>query len=260
MTAVAWAPHLRACLLTGAVLAAAAVSSCTQAPVTGREQLILISEEQATQLGAEAWQQIKSEQPASQDDAAQQRVQRIGREVAAASGAEGVDWEFVLFQDETPNAFALPGGKIGVNSGMLKIAQTDDQLAAVLGHEVGHVVARHPSEQMSQSAAIQTALGAAGVGDEAVGQLVQMATGVGQLSFSRSAEAEADRIGLQYMARAGYNPEAAVTLWQNMQAATAQGGQPPEFLSTHPNPEHRIEDIKAALPEVMPIYRSNSNR
>jgi predicted Zn-dependent protease len=140
---------------------------------------------------------------------------------------------------------------------MLKIARTDDQLATVLAHEVGHVVARHPAEQMSQSAAIQTALGASGFGDEAVGQLVQMATGVGQLSFSRTAEAEADRIGLQYMARAGYNPEAAIALWENMEAATAQAGQPPEFLSTHPNPAHRIENIRAALPEVMPVYRAN---
>jgi len=256
--AVARTPSPRALSLVGAALTAGLLSACAQAPVTGREQLMLVSEEQADQLGAEAWQQIKAEQPASKDSAAQQRVQRIGEKVAAASGAKGVDWEFVLFQDDTPNAFALPGGKIGVNSGMLKIAETDDQLAAVLAHEVGHVVARHPSEQMSQSAAIQTALGASGIGNEAVGQLVQMATGVGQLSFSRSAEAEADRIGLEYMARAGYNPEEAIALWQNMAAATAQAGRPPEFLSTHPNPEHRIENIRAALPQVMPVYRANS--
>src|SRR3546814_3388020 len=132
----------------------------------------------------------------SSDKAARARVQQIGERVAAASGAEGIDWEFQLFEEPTPNAFALPGGKIGVNSGMLQVAESDDQLAAVLGHEVGHVVARHPSEQMSQSAAIQTALGTAGLGEGAVGALVQMATGVGQLSFSRSAGAEADRIGL----------------------------------------------------------------
>lgn len=248
---------LRAALFTVPVLAATLVAGCAQAPVTGREQLMLVSEEQANQLGAEAWQQIKAEMPVSQDSAAQNRVQRMGQRIAAASGAEGIDWEFVLFEDETPNAFALPGGKIGVNSGLLKIAKTDDQLATVLAHEVGHVVARHPAEQMSQSAAIQTALSASGIGDEAVGQLVQMATGVGQLSFSRAAEAEADRIGLEYMARAGYNPEAAIALWQNMAAATAETGQPPEFLSTHPNPEHRIENIRAALPEVMPVYRAN---
>src|SRR3546814_11545573 len=112
---------------------------------------------------------------------------------------------------------------------MLQVAESDDQLAAVLGHEVGHVVARHPSEQMSQSAAIQTALGTAGLGEGAVGALVQMATGVGPLSFSRSAEAEADRIRLDYMAPAGHAPHAALPLWQTSEAATARSGPPPHF-------------------------------
>src|SRR3546814_5142538 len=111
----------------------------------------------------------------SEDKAARARGQLIGGRVAAASGAEGSDWEFQLFEEPTPNAFALPGGKIGVNSGMLQVAESDDQLAAVLGHEVGHVVARHPSEQMSQSAAHQPALATAGLGEGAVGALVQMA-------------------------------------------------------------------------------------
>lgn len=238
-------------------LAAGLVAACAEAPVTGRQQLILIDEEQAVALGADAWQQINTEMQVASDEAARRRVQRIGREVAAASGARDIDWEFQLFEDPTPNAFALPGGKIGVNTGMLQVARTDDQLAAVLGHEVGHVVARHVSEQLSQSAAIQTALGAAGLSEGAVGQLVQLATGVGQLSFSRSAEAEADRIGLEYMAQAGYDPQAAVALWQNMEAMTAEQGRPPEFLSTHPNPENRIASIQAALPQVMPIYESN---
>lgn len=251
------APASRAPVAMSMLLACAVVAGCTQAPVTGREQLILISEEQANELGADAWQQINSEMVPSKDAAAQRRVQEIGEAVAAASGAQGIEWEFQLFEEPTPNAFALPGGKIGVNSGMLDIAETDDQLAAVLGHEVGHVVARHPSEQLSQSAAIQTALGTAGLTEGAVGQLVQLATGVGQLSFSRSAESEADRIGLEYMATAGYNPEGAVELWQNMEAATAASGQPPEFLSTHPNPANRIGSIQAALPEVMPLYEQN---
>jgi len=239
------------------LLAAGALAGCAEAPVTGRNQLMLIDEEQAVALGADAWQQINSEMKVSSDETARARVQQMGQRIAAASGAEGIDWEFELFEEPTPNAFALPGGKIGVNSGMLDVAENDDQLAAVLAHEVGHVTARHVSEQLSQSAAIQTALGTAGLSEGAVGALVQVATGVGQLSFSRSAEAEADRIGLEYMARAGYDPRAAVQLWQNMQAATAGGGQPPEFLSTHPNPGNRIEAIQAALPEVMPIYEAN---
>jgi len=238
-------PLARAAVLAGLAFIPAFMSGCAQAPVTGREQLMLVSEEQANQLGAEAWQQIKAEKPAAESSALQDRVDSIGKKLIAASGAQGLDWEFQVFDDPTPNAFALPGGKIGVHSGMAQIAETDAQLAAVLAHEVGHVVARHPSEQMSQSAAIQTALGVAGAGEGAVGQLVQLATGVGALSFSRSAEAEADRIGLEYMARAGYDPRAAVELWQNMEQATADGGRPPEFLSTHPDPQSRIAGIRS---------------
>lgn len=241
----------------GSLLAAGLLAACAEAPVTGRQQLMLIDEEQAVALGAEAWQQITTEMEVSGDASARNRVQRIGQQVAAASDVEGIDWEFQLFEDPSPNAFALPGGKIGVNTGMLQVAKTDAQLAAVLGHEVGHVVARHVSEQLSQNAAMQAALGAAGLTEGAVGQLVQLASGVGQLSFSRSAEAEADRIGLEYMAHAGYDPQAAVELWQNMEAAAAGAGRPPEFLSTHPHPENRIESIQAALPEVMPIYQRN---
>lgn len=239
------------------LLAAGLLVGCAQAPVTGRSQLMLIDDEQAAALGADAWQQIKSEMKVSCDSAARARVREMGERIAAASRAEGIDWQFELFEEPTPNAFALPGGQIGVHSGMLQVAKSDDQLAAVLGHEVGHVTARHVSEQLSQSAAIQTALGATGLTEGAAGALAQMVTGVGQLSFSRSAESEADRIGLEYMARAGYDPRAAVELWQNMEAATAGGGQPPEFLSTHPNPGNRIEAIEAALPEVMPIYEKN---
>ena len=243
--------------LAAALVAGATLAGCAEAPVTGRQQLILVDEAQANQLGAEAWQQIKAEKPAAEASALQSKVERIGRELIAASGAQGLDWEFQVFDDPTPNAFALPGGKIGLHSGMAQIASTDAQLAAVLAHEVGHVVARHPSEQMSQSAAIQTALGAAGANEGVVGQLVQLATGVGALSFSRSAETEADRIGLEYMARAGYDPRAAVDLWRNMAQATTAAGRPPEFLSTHPNPESRITAIENALPEVMPLYRAN---
>lgn len=239
------------------LFASGVVAGCTQAPVTGRSQLILIDDNQASQLGAEAWQQINAEMKVSSDEAARSRVKQMGQRIAAQSGAEGIDWDFELFEEPTPNAFALPGGRIGVNSGMLQVAETDDQLAAVLGHEVAHVVARHVSEQLSRSAAIQTALGAAGMTEGAVGAVVQLATGVGQLSFSREAEAEADRIGLEFMARAGYDPRGAVQLWQNMEAATAGGGQPPEFLSTHPNPGNRVEAIQAALPEVMPVYERN---
>src|SRR5690606_6510295 len=155
---------------------------------TGRSQLILVDDQQAAALGEDAWQQIKAKMKVSEDAAARARIRDMGERIAAASGAKGIDWTFELFEEPTPNAFALPGGQIGVHSGLLQVAESDDQLAAVLAHEVGHVVARHVSEQLSQSAAIQAALGATGLTQGAAGALAQMVTGVGQLSFSRSAE------------------------------------------------------------------------
>ena len=251
---------MRNAVLTAGTLVAAMLgaAACAEAPVTDRQQFILIDEQQANAMGAEAWKKIKADKELSDDASTQRTVDRIGHDIADESGAPGLDWEFEVFADPTPNAFALPGGKIGVHSGMFEVARTEDQLAAVLAHEVGHVVARHPSEQISQNAAIQTALSSTGLTDGVIGQVAQLATGVGSLSFSRKHEAEADRIGLEYMARAGYDPRAAIDLWRNMQQASANAERPPEFLSTHPYPEDRIEAIKEALPKVMPIYRRNS--
>lgn len=245
-------------LISSIAAAVILASACAEAPVTDRQQLILIDEQQANEMGAEAWKQIKSEKEISKNDSARRRVERIGKKLAAVSGAPNLNWEFEVFADPTPNAFALPGGKIGVHSGLFDVARNEEQLAAVLAHEVGHVVARHPSEQISQNAAIQAALSGAGLTEGVIGQVAQLATGVGTLSFSRQHEAEADRIGLQYMAKAGYDPRAAIELWRNMKAAMDSEGRPPAFLSTHPYPEDRIEAIEEALPEVMPIYRRNA--
>lgn len=242
-------------VVAGVVTAVLLVGACTQAPVTGRSQLMLVGEEQANSMGLQAWEMVRTDLKVSNDAAAQRRVDRIGNDIVAVSGANEMDWDFEVFDDPEPNAFALPGGKIGIHTGMLNAAGSDDELAAVLAHEVAHVMARHPAEQMSQSAAIQTVLAATGVTEGAVGQLVQMATGVGQLKFSRDHESEADRIGLEYMARAGYDPRASVTMWEKMIEATRDMGRPPQFLSTHPHPENRIEAIEAALPEVMPVYQ-----
>ncbi|MGF1594653.1 MAG: enoyl-CoA hydratase-related protein [Kiloniellaceae bacterium] len=174
--------------------------------------------------------------------------------------AEALALELMAQEDPVPTLARepVPGDPAGWSAEERRLAETDTQLAAVLAHEVGHVVVRHPSEQMSQSAAIRKALVAAGADEGVVGQLVQLATGVGALSFSRLAEAE--RIGLEYMARAGYDPRAAVELRQNMEQATAAGGRPPEILSTHPDPQSRIASIRNALPEVMPVYRAQRQR
>lgn len=238
-------------LLAGVILA-----GCAEAPVTGRDQLILLSPEQAQEMGAAAFQEIKSETPISRNQALTEEVRSVGRRIVAASNEPGFDWEFVVFEDERPNAFALPGGKVGVNSGLFKVVENRDQLAAVMGHEIGHAIAQHSAERVSNQILVQTGLGLAGASGlgEYSDLMAQAATLGVVLPFSRSQEAEADEIGLTYMARAGYDPRAAVEVWQNFR--DYGGERPPEFLSTHPSPDTRIERLQALIPSVMPIYEA----
>lgn len=249
-------PHLAAMLL-----AAAMVAACSTAPVTGRQQVIAISESQATELGAQAYQQILAETPVVTGTAESRMVKRVGRDIAAVVDEEGsYDWEFNLLRDDTANAFALPGGKVGVNTGLFKVVENEDQLAAVMAHEIGHVTARHSSERMTQQLAVQAGLAGIGVatgpGSGGLVELAAQAATLGiTLPFSRTQEAEADEIGLIYMARAGYDPRAAIEVWQNFQSIES-GGQP-EFLSTHPAPASRIEQLRAKMPEALEIYRQS---
>ncbi len=234
------------------------VAACTQAPVTGRQQLILMSQQEAAQMGAQAYQQVLNEKGVSSNQALQQRVDRVGGRIAQAVDTP-YEWEFTLIDDDTANAFALPGGKVGVHTGLFNVVESDAQLAAVLGHESAHVTARHSAERFSQQALTKAGVGIAGAasGSQAFAQVLAQGATLGiQLPFSRAQEAEADEIGMHYMARAGYDPHAAVQVWQNF---AAQGGKrPPEFLSTHPAPGNRIEHLQSLLPEVMPIYRQNA--
>jgi len=242
----------------GAVAVALLLASCESAPVTGRNQLILLPESQDAALGLDAWQQIKQEQPVSNNRQLQQRVERVGRRIAEASGEPGWDWQFTVFQNDEPNAFALPGGKVGVNTGLFKVVENDAQLAAVMGHEVAHAIARHGAERMSQG--MLTQLGAAAVGmGTGSGQIAQIAAQAATLGiilpYSRTQESEADEIGLIYMARAGYDPRAAVELWRNFEALG--GARPPEFLSTHPAEGSRIERLQELMPGALEVYREN---
>ncbi|GEQ96548.1 peptidase M48 [Iodidimonas gelatinilytica] len=245
--------------LCGALGLVLLVTACTTAPVSGRRQLILVSPEQSTALGLEAYQQIKQQTPIVTGTQEARMVERVGEAISkVVEGAEGFEWEFTLFRDETPNAFALPGGKVGVNTGLFDVAKTEAQLAAVLGHEIGHVMARHSAERMSRDMATQlglSVLGAATQSQEMVGLVSNAATLGVSLPFNRSQESEADRIGLIYMAKAGYDPRAAVDLWANF--AAVGGERPPKFLSTHPLPEDRIERIKKHLPEALVFYKGN---
>jgi predicted Zn-dependent protease len=240
---------------------ALAVAACAQAPVTGRNQLILLPESEDADMGLQAYQQIKQEEKTARDPALNERVQTVGRRIAAVSGHPEWDWQFTLFDNPEPNAFALPGGKVGVYTGLFKVAKNDAQLAAVLGHEVGHAIARHGAERMSQGILAQlggVAIGTA-TGNQAYVDLYSQAATLGViLPYSRTQESEADEIGLILMAKAGYDPREAVKLWQNFEAI---GGQrPPEFLSTHPSEGTRIERLQELMPKALEIYQQNNRQ
>jgi predicted Zn-dependent protease len=188
-------------------------------------------------------------------------VQEVGRRIAAASPHPEWDWQFTLFENDEPNAFALPGGKVGVNTGLFKVAKTDAQLAAVLGHEVAHAIARHGAERMSQGMLSQLGAAAVGIGtgNAAYAELAAQAATLGIiLPYSRTQESEADHIGLIYMAEAGYDPREAVALWRNFESFG--GARQPEFLSTYPAPGSRIENLEELMPEALETYEARGGR
>ncbi|MFZ5719799.1 MAG: M48 family metallopeptidase [Pseudomonadota bacterium] len=239
----------------GAAIAAclAPLAACAYNPTLGRDQFLLVNDAALAQSAQEAWSQTLATSKVSSDAAANARVRRVGSRLVEAAGLGDRSWQYAVFDDPQANAFVLPGGRIGVNTGLLALAEDDDQLAAVLGHELAHSVANHAAERYSQAAATQLALG---VGQAALGSRVtpQMAQqiaalgGVGAqlgilLPYSRRHELEADRLGVDYMVRAGYRPEAAVALWRNMQQANT-GGRPAPFLSTHPSEATRIAELE----------------
>lgn len=235
------------------------LAACESAPVTGRQQLILLPESQAQQMGVEAYQQIKSEKGVSNDPTYTGPVNEIGRRIAAASGQPDLPWEFTVIEDEEPNAFALPGGKVGVNTGLFKVAKTEDQLAAVMAHEVGHAIARHSAERVSRQVLVQAGQQAIGSQYPGMSEILAQASTLGLiLPFTREQESEADHIGLMLMAKAGYDPRGAVALWQNF--AAAGGQRPPEFLSTHPSPGSRIDNLNAIMPKALEEYERSPHR
>jgi predicted Zn-dependent protease len=246
--------RVRATIAVG--LVAAVLAGCQAAPVTGRNQFIVLPESQDAQMGLDAYHQILSESQVSNDANLNARVQEVGRRIAAASPHPEWEWQFTLIENDEPNAFALPGGKVGVNTGLFQVAQNDDQLAAVIGHEVAHAVARHGAERMSQQVLMQAGLAGLGLAtNPAYASVAAQAATLGIiLPYSRTQESEADHIGLIYMAQAGYDPREAIALWQNFESFG--GERPPEFLSTHPAPGSRIQNLQNLLPEAMPIYEA----
>jgi predicted Zn-dependent protease len=255
------------------VLAGLVLAGCATVPVTGRSQLSLVSQAELTEMGAQSYHEFIAESTLSQDARAIAMVRGVGERVArsaetflASHGLEGdlryYDWEFNLIDDdETANAFCVSGGKIAVYTGILPIAESEEGLAVVVAHEVAHALANHGGERMSQLLVAE--LGGVALSKavekepQKTQELWKLAYGIGAqvgylLPYSRRHESEADRIGLILMAQAGYNPEAAVPFWERM---AAEGGlSPPEFLSTHPSPETRIDDIRRNLPEARQYY------
>lgn len=237
--------------------------------MTGRKQLTLINDAKMDELGVAAFTDIKSEGKVDKDADVNTYVRCVADSILAVvpkGGAAPADgkWEIVVFEDDSPNAFALPGGKIGVHTGMLAIATTPGQLAAVLGHEVGHVLLRHGNERLSQSTLAQSALEASSVAMSNMKPEARNAVvgglGVGAeygvlLPFSRKHENEADTVGQRFMAEAGFNPAEAVKLWQKMESQS--GGQaPPQWMSTHPANQTRIQNLKANLADTKELYRA----
>lgn len=237
------------------------LAACQAAPVTGRNQLILLSDDQANKMGVDAYEKILDENKLSTDQELIRRVRAVGERIAAVAKDPGYQWEFNVIEDDTPNAFALPGGKVGVNSGLFKVAENDAQLAAVMGHEVAHAIARHSAERISRQMLIVGGLSAFGIASDNpqfAGLLAGAATLGFILPFGRSQESEADEIGVRYMAQAGYDPREAVKLWQNF--AAYGGDRPPEFLSSHPDPDNRIKRLESLMPEAIRVYEANRGK
>lgn len=233
------------------------VFHCNTSP-TGRKQIILVSDGEMNEMGTLAFDDLKSKTPIDTRNNTNSYVKCIvDLELGVTTDTTGVDsWEVIVFKDNTPNAFALPGGKIGVFTGMFSVAKNKDQLAAVIGHEIGHVIARHGNERVSQN---QLASGSVKLLETLGKPTVAGALGMGAkfgvlLPFSRQHESEADLIGLEIMAKAGFDPRESVNLWKNMSALA--GGKPNELLSTHPSDETRMKQLNQAMPKAMALFES----
>lgn len=240
-----------------------ALSGCSVNPSTGRRQFILVSSDQTAEMGAAAMPELVQEYGGEvSSPSLRSYVRNIGQQLASLTEAEyaDVDWEFTVLDSDVVNAFALPGGKVFISEGLLARLGDEAQLAGVLGHEIGHVTARHVDERISQAAALELGISVLGAATESqLAQLGGQLFGQGYLlRFGRSQELEADAQGLKYMTYAGYDPAALLDVMRVLDEATSGGGQPPEFLSTHPYPETRIEAIQAALQHEYRQTQGNS--
>jgi len=259
-----------------AILIGISIISCSKVPITGRKQLKLLPNSTMMQMGQSNYASFLKENPAVNPPTRQSaEVTTVGTRISKAvekymkdnglsKQIEGYKWEFNVVDSKDVNAWCMPGGKVVVYTGMLPLTKDDAGLAVVLGHEIAHAIADHGNERMSQELAMQ----AAGIGlsiymqqkPQQTNDIFMSAFGVGSqlgmLAYSRTHELEADKLGLVFMAMAGYNPDRAISFWQEM--SKIGGNKPPEFLSTHPSDAHRIAQIQAFLPEATKYYNANT--
>lgn len=240
------------------LIIAVLIGGCAKTPVTNRSQFMMISPDQEMALGSSEAQKVVKTSKISTNKALQDRIKQIGRKIALASGRSDFQWEFTVIENDTPNAFCLPGGKVFFYTGILKITENDDQIATVMGHEIAHALARHGAERMSMQQA--TALGGQvlgsvlGIPSQYQG-LYSQAYGITSqvgliLPYSRTFEHEADQIGVYLMWRAGYDPQQALKFWENMARLSKNSQKPPAFLSTHPADAARIQEIRAYIAQL----------
>ena len=238
------------------------LSNCSTTP-SGRKQLKLISSAQMIAMGDQSFTSLKKAQKLSQNRTYLRRVSCITNRLLKAMGETPSNWSIEVFQNSEPNAFALPGNNMGVHTGMIELVNNNDQLAAVIGHEIGHVLAHHGNERVSQTIGMQLGLAATqlylGRGTQK-DRMILGALGVGAqfgvlLPFSRTHESEADALGIKFMAKAGFDPRQAAGLWKIMKEKS--NARTPEFFSTHPSPQTRIERLEALSPKYRPLYENN---
>jgi len=239
------------------------ILSCSTTP-TGRKQLKLLSSTKMANLGDESFSKIKTETPTTKKSSKKQYIECISKNVLKSIGENANQWEIQVFESEKLNAFALPGKNIGIYTGMIDFAKDQDQIAAIIGHEIAHVIADHGNERLSQQLVIQAGMQVADViieGDDKKSKNIMALIGAGTqvgilLPFSRKHESEADQLGIQYMAKAGFDPSGAVKLWQKMKKNS--GKSVPEFMSTHPSNDTRIKKLQTFLAQNQEIYKSST--